>query len=227
MISKMASCVILGSGGHGKVLLDTIRLSRAAEVIAILDRDEQKWGEALLGVQVLGGDSKLGKLKRSGVTCFAVGIGSVGDNAPRMRLFRLGVARGLKALTVVHPRAIISSEAEIGAGCQLLAGCIVNAGARLGRNVLVNSGAIVEHDVKVLEHAHVASGARLAGGVVVGKLAFVGAGATVKQGVRIGEGAVVGAGTVVLRDVPKWAVVVGVPGRILRGASPAERKKRD
>jgi acetyltransferase-like isoleucine patch superfamily enzyme len=52
-------------------------------------------------------------------------------------------------------------------------------------------------------------------GIVVGEDVWIGAGATVTDGVRIGDYAVVGAGAVVTRDVPAWAVVGGVPARML------------
>lgn len=46
--------------------------------------------------------------------------------------------------------------------------------------------------------------------------AWIGARVTVLPGVRIGKGAVVGAGAVVTRDVPDYAIAVGVPARVIR-----------
>ncbi len=46
--------------------------------------------------------------------------------------------------------------------------------------------------------------------------ADIGIGAIILPGVRIGRGAIVGAGSVVNRDVPAFAVVAGVPARVLR-----------
>ena len=57
---------------------------------------------------------------------------------------------------------------------------------------------------------------RRADRVVMGHDIWIGHGATVLAGVTIGTGAVVGAGAVVSKDVPPFAVVVGVPARILR-----------
>lgn len=203
----------MGGGGHARVLIDCIRLSQAADPVGILDSDPVLWGSERMEVPIRGSDELLSKMKQEGVTHFVVGLGGVGDNQPRRRLFDLGVAHGLVPLTVCHPRAILSMWASIGAGCAILPGAVVNAGAHLGVNVIVNSGAIVEHDCRIEDHVHVASGARLASTVHVKAGAHIGAGATVRQGLSIGERAVVGAGAVVVKNVEPGTVVTGVPAR--------------
>ena len=211
-------CVVLGGGGHAKVVLDSLQAARAVTPVAVLDRDAALWGTSLLDVPILGGDELLPDLKAQGVTYFAVGLGMLGSPEPRTRLFLMGRDAGLTPLTVIHPRAVCSPHATLGPGCQLFAGCIVNAGAVLGANVIINTGAIIEHDCRIGDHAHVATGARLAGRVCVGAGAHVGAGATILEGRSIGEQAIVGAGAVVVRDVMSRTVVAGVPARPLRPA---------
>jgi sugar O-acyltransferase (sialic acid O-acetyltransferase NeuD family) len=211
-----AVCIILGGGGHARVLIDCLQAAGCVQLYGVLDRDNAQWGQTLLGVPILGGDELLPDVVAKGVNCFAVGLGGIGDNRPRQRLFELGLSFGLEPLTAVHPTAICSRWAKIGPGSQLFPGSIVNAGAELGVNVIVNSGAIVEHDCIIGAHAHVATGARLASTVRVGDGAHIGAGATVKQCITIGEGAIVGAGAVVVKDVPAQTVVAGVPARLLR-----------
>ncbi len=209
-------CVILGGGGHARVLIDCLQSEGRAQVHGILDPDRSRWGQTTLDVPILGGDERLAGLIGEGVNCFAVGLGGTGDNRPRRRLFELAMSLGLRPLTIRHPMAIVSRRARIGEGAQLLPGSIVNAGAQIGVNAIVNSGAIVEHDCVIGDHAHVATGARLASAVRVGAGAHVGAGATIRQGITIGENAVIGAGAVVVKDVPPNATVVGVPARSLR-----------
>ncbi|OGX04566.1 MAG: hypothetical protein A3G87_05960 [Omnitrophica bacterium RIFCSPLOWO2_12_FULL_50_11] len=209
-------CVILGGGGHAQVLIDSIQAQDAAVIYGVLDRDSSLWGKEVLGVPIVGDDLLLPEVVSRGVNCFAVGMGSTGDNHARKRLFDLGVAYHLAPLTVIHPRAVCSKWARVGAGSQLMPGSIVNAGATVGMNVIVNTGAIVEHDCVLRDHVHVATGARLASTVEVGPGAHVGAGAVVKQCIVIGEGAVVGAGAVVVEDVSAFTVVAGVPARRLR-----------
>lgn len=209
-------CIVLGGGGHARVIIDAIQASAAAEIYGVLDADRRRWGLDVLGARVLGGDDLIGELARRGVNAFAVGVGSVGDSSVRQRLFERACAAGLTPLQVAHPTAVRSRWAEVGPGCQLLAGSIVNAGATLGAGVIVNTGAIVEHDCTVGDFAHIATGARLASGVTVGKGAHVGVGASVRQSIVIGEGAVVGVAAGVVKPVDPHVTVGGVPARALR-----------
>ena len=215
-IGSNSICVILGGGGHAQVLIDSLLASGVATPHAILDPDRSRWGQALLGTPILGGDDKLPELVSRGVNCFVVGLGSTGDNRSRQRLFELGLSYNLEPLTVVHPTAVCSQSAKLGPGLQLFPGSVINAGAVVGVNVIINSGAIVEHECVLGDHVHVASGAQLASSVRVGTGAHIGVGATVRQCIAIGEGAIVGAGAVVVKDVPPHMVVVGVPARPLR-----------
>ncbi len=217
--ARLPLCLILGGGGHAKVLLDVLQASKLGKRLAILDSDPKIHGQLLDGVPVLGGDELLPELANAGVKFFAVGVGSVGDSRLRERLFKKGISSGLNALSIVAPSAIVSSRTLIGEGCQLLPASVVNTGARLGVNVIVNTGAIVEHDCVVGEHAHLATGARLCGGVQVGVCAHIGAGAVVRQGIKIGERAVIGAGAAVVKDVPPGAIVAGVPAQPLKKSS--------
>lgn len=208
-----ARCVILGAGGHASVVIDALLEAGEVQPYAVLDSDPARCGKDLLGVPIRGNDGLLAELVREGVAYYIVGVGGVGDNRPRQRLFELGLSFGLTPFRVRHPSAVCSRWARIGPGSQLLAGSIVNVGANLGVNVIVNSGAVVEHDCLVGDHVHLATGARMASTVRVGNGVHIGAGATIRQGLSIGEGAIVGAGAVVVKDVPPGAVVIGVPAR--------------
>jgi UDP-perosamine 4-acetyltransferase len=215
----------LGAGGHAKVVVEILSSASAWEVVGLLDTNRQRHGTLVLGVPVLGADDCLPILYARGLRHFFVGLGSAGKSEARARLYALGQGAGFEAVVAVHPRAVVSPHARLGAGCVVCAAAVVNPEASVGVNCIINTAAIVEHDVRLGNHVHVGPGACLAGGALVGDGSHIGAAASVKQGLRIGSGSVVGMGAVVLRDVPDRAVVVGVPARMLE--RPAAERRTD
>lgn len=212
-------CIILGGGGHARVIIDVLQQLEEFTPWGVLDANPAYWGKAILGVPVIGGDSKLPELLSQGISHFILGLGSTGRTEPRRLVFQRACQAGFTPVTVKHPRAVVSNSALLDQGTAVLAGAIINAGAKIGSNVIINTGAIVEHDCVIGNHVHLATGARLAGGVIIDDGAHVGIGACVLQGVHIGEKAVIGAGAVVLEDIPPQATAAGVPARILKGGS--------
>jgi len=202
--------VILGAGGHARVLLETLRVLGVPVVGFVAPSAE---GSRLGDVPWLGSDTALSVLD-DGVEVVN-GVGSAGSAERRAAAHATGKAAGLRFRTVVHPSAVVDGSAELGAGSQILAGSLVGVAARIGADVIVNSGAIVEHDCVVGAHSHVAPGAVLAGDVAVGESTHIGLGSRVIQGVTIGSACVIGAGAVVLHDIPDGTTAVGVPARIL------------
>lgn len=206
-------CVILGGGGHGRMVLTCLLDAGGVRVEGFLDPDEGLWSKEIAGVPVLGGDDRLRDLAERGIDSFVVGLGDVSGPTARQRLYDVARGIGLAPLTVVHPSVLLATDVRLGAGCQVMPRAVINTGARLGIQALVNTAAVLEHDCVVGDHVHVASGAVLAGGVIIDDGALVGAGATVIPGIRVGAGSVVGAGAVVIRDVAPDETVVGVPAR--------------
>lgn len=204
--------VVVGAGGHARSVIDAIATGGELEAVACTDPRPEVRGTLLDGVPVVGDDSELPALLASGVQGACLGIGGVGDNGLRARLFAQLEALGFALPSVVHARAwVAAAAADLGRGTVVMAGATVGPGAAVGADVIVNTGAVVEHDCRLANHVHVASGAVLSGGVTVGEGAHVGAGAVVLQGVTIGARAVVGAGAAVIRDVAADTVVAGCP----------------
>lgn len=205
--------MLIGGGGHGRVVMEAIRSSSSWDLRGVLDQDPKMTGETFGEVSVLGNDSLVPELIAEGVTHFAMGIGAVGDNEARSKVFYRLWQAGLTPATVIHGSAVCSSDARIGGGSFVAAGVVIGPDAVIGENVIVNTSAIVEHGCVIQDHVHLAVGSCLSGEVRVGRSAHVGAGAVCLQGVSIGSRAVVGAGAVVLDDVDEDATVVGVPAR--------------
>jgi UDP-perosamine 4-acetyltransferase len=204
--------IVLGSGGHAKVLIEALLLQRR-EVLGYTDPDEAR--KMVLGLSRLGGDQAIleydpEKLK------LVNGVGSIGSTLSRKSLYDRFRKKGYRFQNVAHPSAIIASDVRLEEGVQIMAGAVVQPGSRLGANTIINTGAMVDHDCDVGAHVHIAPGAVLSGNVRIEEGVHVGAGAIIIQGVVIGERSIIGAGTVVLRDVPSCVTVVGVPGKVIR-----------
>ena len=204
--ASTSTLLILGAGGHGRVVADAALAQGRWARLRVTDRDEQRVGEELLPwLRVERIDEAI-----AGSTEVHVAIGSALARAREAR------ATGLPLATVVHPQATVSRHAVIGEGCFIAAGAIVAPGARLGAGVIVNHGAVVDHDVQVGAFTHVAPRVALGGGVHVGERVLVGAGASVLPGVRIADDVVVGAGAVVRDNLEAAGVYAGVPARRMR-----------
>jgi sugar O-acyltransferase (sialic acid O-acetyltransferase NeuD family) len=189
-------------------------LASSAIVAGIVDPDPAWEGRTLLGVPVLGGDDVVLQYPRNEVR-LANGIGSVGLPQKRMEVFERFEAMGFAFTLVIHPSAVVASDAEIGNGTQIMAGAVIQPGSRIGCNAIVNTKASVDHDCIIGDHVHLAPGVTLSGGVTVGAGTHIGTGATVIQGVRIGCNSLIGAGALVLRDVLEGLTVVGNPAKVV------------
>lgn len=91
-------------------------------------------------------------------------------------------------------------------------------GVTIGSDVLISTNCTITSSGHPLDRAHRSSGALDLGPVHIGDGAWIGANVVVLSGVTIGEGAVIGAGAVVTKDVPDYAILVGVPGRVVGSA---------
>jgi acetyltransferase EpsM len=196
------------------VVADIIRLSGEYQIVGFLDDvSPGAYNAERLGAPILGGQERLDSLKREGISHIIFGFG---QSAARLRLSELVRASGFSLATAIHPRAIVATDASIGAGSVIAAGSVINPGAKIGENVIVNTSASVDHDCRIDDGAHVGPGARLAGRVVVERSAWIGVGTIVIDGVRIGADSLIGAGAVVVNDIPEGVVAYGNPARVVR-----------
>lgn len=207
MINRwMQPLVILGAGGHGRVVLDAAQAG-GVSVRGFLDSTRPP-GSLVNGILVLGPtdlleDSAL--LAGSGI------IVALGDQEARRRFSLHVLDRGGTLATVCHPAAVVSAFATLGCGSFLAAGSIVAPNAAVGRFCLLNTACSVDHDARLGDGVQVCPGARLAGRVVCGEGSFIGTGAAIIPDIIIGRHAAVGAGAVVIRDVPPGETVAGNP----------------
>lgn len=214
----MTSIVILGGGGHARVVADTLML-RERSILGAVARKAVPGTNTAWGLPLLGDDDALDALDRRGIA-LANGVGSIGSTALRADVFRRARELGFAFTQVIHPSAVIAASVELGDGAQIMAGAVVQPGTEIGDNVLINTRASVDHDCRIGAHVHIAPGAVLSGGVKVGEGTHIGTGAVIIQSLSIGKHCLIAAGAVVCRDVPDGAVVRAPESRneIERGA---------
>jgi len=207
--------LILGAGGHGKVVAETAFLSNQFSKISFLD-DQINGADFLpshLNSSIIGSfsDCHLPEIRHE----FSSAIVAIGDPASRLLWSSLLVEAGYALPALIHPSAIISPSAQLDNGVVVFAHVVVQASCSIGFGAILNTGCSVDHDSDIADGVHLCPGSRLAGEVKVGERSWIGIGASVIQQVRIGSDVTVGAGAAVVRDIPNKVTVVGVPARVV------------
>lgn len=221
-INQLPEEIILWGGtGQAKVIRPIIEYF-GSRVVAVID-DTPGLSSPFSDVEAFSG---LGAFERwvagrvnRGRTGFCVTIGNPHGRV-RLKLHNLLVQAGLVSVSLSHPTAWIAKNAYIGEGAQIMAGAIIEAEARLGRQCIVNTNASVDHEDHLGDGTEVAPGATLCGLVQTGVNVWIGAGAVVLPRRTIGDDSIVGAGAVVVKDVPANVTVMGVPARVTRQKNP-------
>ena len=190
---------LYGASGHAKVIIDILE-AQNVRVDGLVD-DNPDINE-LQGYPVYHKADLLSPV-----------IVSIGINATRKKVVeKLNADFG----TAIHPSAIVAKTVQIGEGSVVMHGSIIQTDACIGKHSIVNTGASIDHECQIVDYVHISPHATLCGNVHVGEGSWIGAGATLIPGVKIGKWCIIGAGASVVRDVPDYAVVVGVPAKVIK-----------
>lgn len=197
--------LLLGSGGHSKVLVSILK-SQGEEIIGYFDIKEKV---NLKEIPYLGTDESILNYDKNEYEI----INGIGDIKTRNKLFNFLKERNYSFKSVIHSSAVISDEAIIGEGVQIMPNVIVQTATSIGDNSIINSGVIVEHDCYIESGVHLSPGAVLSGGVSVYKNTHLGTNCTVLPNITIGNNVLVGAGSVVTKNIENQTISWGNPAR--------------
>ncbi|MBC2368251.1 hypothetical protein HBP99_06365 [Listeria booriae] len=196
--ASMESLIIIGDGGHSKIVQNIVRESGTYQLTEVWD-DKYREPVARDGVVYTSLDGQLQGLTQ--MDADATFFVAIGDNDIRKKIARTLALAGKKFAVIIHPTAFVEATVEIGEGSLVMAGSIIQANTVLGKHVIVNSGATVEHDISVGNFVHFAPGSVVTGGCTVADNVLVGAGSVVVPNISIGANAVVGAGSTLTRNI--------------------------
>jgi UDP-perosamine 4-acetyltransferase len=203
--------IIIGAGGHARVVADTI-LVKGYGLKGIVDVEYSGQKEKIMGCSVLGGIDFIDQFDPEKV---ALSI-AIGDNTQRSFYYNFFMQKGFIFPQLIHPAAIVSEFSHISDGVFINAGVIINSNAKIGKNCIINTGSIIEHEVIVDKHCHICPGVKIAGRVTIGNNSFIGMGANIIDSITIGHNVVIGSGSVIIKDIKPHSTYVGVPGRIIK-----------
>ena len=213
--NKQKRIVLLGAGGHSKVVIDALKSLRI-EIFGIFDSAQTV--KNVSGIPMIGDDTQLQKILK---TCplAVVCVGSIGNPYKRIQVTERLKKIGFKLPSIVHPSAIVSKTAKIGDGVFIAPGAVIGPNVLVGQHVIVNTHATIDHDCQLGNFVHIAPGVTLSGGVEVGENSHVGTGATVIEYKKIGANTLIGAGSVVIDDIPAECKAYGHPCRVVEHMS--------
>ncbi|MEH7493776.1 acetyltransferase [Neobacillus niacini] len=202
--------VVIGHGGHSKVVSDIIRATNDLYIIGYLDNNYERI--QVINNLIFGPISAAMQLKEEHKNVqFVMAIGD--NRARKLVVEKLGLSTK-DYLTIVHPSASISPSANIGFGTVVMPQAVINADVIVGNHCIINSGAVVEHDSLLNDFVHLCPNSTIAGTVKMHEGSCVGSGATIIPNRRIGEWTMIGAGSTVIDHLPAYSLAVGTPAKV-------------
>jgi len=204
----MSRLLIVGAGGHGKVVAEAAVSTGNWDEIAFLDAKYPAIKKVLIYPVIGNVDNAVNFLPDFDSTVVAIGNSDI-----RMNIINDLHESGFLLPTIIHSTACISPSATLDAGSVVFAHAVINADARLGRGCIVNTSAIIEHDCCLEDGVHICPNASVGGGVEVGECSWIGIGSSVVHYIKIGDRVIIGAGAAVTENVEAGLTVVGVPAK--------------
>ena len=196
--------VIIGAGGHGKVVADIARKSGYTDVVFL---DDYASAKEINGYPIAG---TVKDVARFADCDFFVAIG---NGKIREKLQTSLKENSLSIATLIHPNAVIGENVSIGEGTVVMAGAVINPSTNIGKGCIINTCASVDHDCEIGDYAHISVAAHTAGTVKIGRHTWLGIGSIVSNNLSVTADCIIGAGAVVVKDIHEPGTYVGVPAR--------------
>lgn len=200
----MKELAIIGAGGHGVVVAEIAKLNGYKKIF-FYDDNPSMLGTNILEWKVAGNTNNIPKNSEV--------IIAIGDNKIRYNITNRALDRNWLIPVLIHPRAVISENVNIGAGTVIMANSVINARTTIGKGCVINTSSSVDHDCILEDFVHIAPGANIAGGIKIGEGTLVGIGSCLIPNITIGSWNVIGAGSTVIKNIQDNQIVYGNPAK--------------
>ena len=209
IFKKNEKIIIIGAGGHAKVIIDILRTSCDYDFVGLID--PQHLGKTILGVPVIGDDSKLEMIYEEGIRTVFVAIG---NNQKRGKISDCVKNIGFTITNAISSYSCVSSTVQFGEGIAIMPGVVINPDSCIGDNSIINTGSTIDHDCIISKNVHIAPGCNIAGNVKIGEGSLIGIGTKIIPDISIGSSTIIGAGSLVITNIPPGCTAFGAPAKV-------------
>jgi sugar O-acyltransferase (sialic acid O-acetyltransferase NeuD family) len=203
----MKKNIVIGSGGHSKVIIDILKRNNQ-KIYGIVSDDPLIKKNHTNKSNFLGKLKFLFKLKDKNSYNIYIGIGK---SDIRKKIYFELKKYNFNFPPLICPTAILSNDCKIGKGSFINSGCILNTHCSVGLFSIINTGSTIDHETKIGNFSTICPGVNIAGQVKIGNNCFVGTGSVINNNLKLTSNLIVGSGSVVINSLLKSGTAVGIP----------------
>ncbi|QHI72081.1 NeuD/PglB/VioB family sugar acetyltransferase [Aminipila terrae] len=212
----MKKLVIIGAGGFGREVADTVRrinaVSSTYEIIGFVDDDNSVLGKTINDIKIVGNKEWL-KTFALGQEVYAVMAIASADVKRKISDY---LADTVVWENIIDPSALISQYAKLGRGNVFQPYVVIGPNTKIGDHCMFNLRTNMGHDAQAEDFVSVMSMCDITGGVILREGAYLATSVSIVPQLEIGRNAFVCAGAVVLKNVEEDARVIGYPAKRIK-----------
>tara|TARA_E500000178_G_scaffold352299_2_gene415433 strand:- start:306 stop:953 length:648 start_codon:yes stop_codon:yes gene_type:complete len=212
MMKKKA--LIIGSGGHSRVVISIINEASLYDIVAIIDvssKSSNDNSEFIKDIPV-SNVSQLDEYYECGIDIAFIAIG---DNDNREHWYKK-LNKQFNLPNLISSSASIDKSSFMGNSNVICSNCFIGPDSNIGNNNILNTSSIIEHEVKIFNNCHIAPSATICGRSLIKSNCFIGANSTVIDKVSVAQSSTLGAGSTLLKSIDEEnSTYVGSPAKKL------------
>lgn len=207
----MNPVVVIGAGGLGREAVDVLKRSPLhTHILGFIDDNLELHGKTVNGYPILGDVEWFTENPDVLAVC------AIGNNYHRKAVTIRAEKLGAKFTNVIDPSVPVGYDLKIGYGVIVVQGSIITSNVTIGNHVYINLDSTVAHDDILEDYVNISPGVHLSGNVTLREGCQIYTGVKILPGRTVGRWAEIGAGAVVTKDIPDYAVAVGVPAKVIK-----------